>query len=182
MSTAAQEFAGTYEIDRTHSSVQFAVRHMQVSLFRASFEGVDGRLVADDSGLRLEGRVPVESVSIPSEPSEFRDHVVRGGDFFDADAHPEISFRSTSLELDGGRARVAGELTIRGLTRAVTALGTYESPIEDPYGSRRASLELRATVDRRSWNMDWQAALPSGGDALGWEVEVSANLELVEAA
>lgn len=175
-------FAGTFEVDPTHSSVQFAVRHMQVSVFRASFEGVEGSLVAGDVGVRLEGRVSVESVSIPRQPPEFRDHVVRGADFFDAAAHPEISFRSTSVDLEDGRARVTGELTLRGLTRTVVALGTYEPPVEDPYGARRASLELRTAVDRRSWNMDWQAALPRGGEALGWEVEVSANLELVEAA
>lgn len=182
MSTTIRAFEGTFEVDRTHSSVQFAVRHMEVSVFRASFDGVEGNLFADDAGVRLEGRVPVESVSIPSQPPEFRDHVVRGADFFDAAAHPEVRFRSSSVELVDGRASVTGELTIRGLTRTVTALGAYELPVEDPYGARRASLELRATLDRRSWDMDWQAPLPSGGEALGWEVEVSANLELVQAA
>lgn len=181
MSTITQEFVGRYEVDSAHSSVQFAVKHIQVSMFRASFEGVEGRLVADDAGVRLEGNVHVESVSIPSRPPEFRDHVVHGADFFDANAHPEISFRSTSAELNDGRASVTGELTIRGLARTVTAIGTYEPPVEDPFSSRRASLELRATLDRRSWNMDWQTPLPNGGDALGWEVDVSANLELVEA-
>ena len=61
----------------------------------------------------------------------------------------------------------------------VTATGTYSPTITDPFGVSRAALELRATVDRREWGLDWQLALPDGGDALGWEVEIAAVLELV---
>jgi hypothetical protein len=61
----------------------------------------------------------------------------------------------------------------------VTAAGSYAAPAEDPFGVPRAALELRATVDRRNWAMDWQLALPDGGDALGWDVELTVHLELV---
>ena len=68
---------GTYELDRAHSTVQFAVKHVGVSTFRASFADVDARLTVEDGAIALEGRVGVESVSIV-EPAEFREHVVRG--------------------------------------------------------------------------------------------------------
>ncbi len=178
MATFVQPFIGTYELDRNHSMFQFAVRHMKVSTFRASFADIDARLTAEGDTIELEGRALAESVSI-AEPPEFRDHVVRSTDFFDADAHPLIRFRSTSVELeDDGSAIVTGELTIRGISRSLTARGTYQPPTEDPFGGCRAGLELRATVDRRSWDMDWQVPLPDGGDALGWEVEITAQLEL----
>jgi polyisoprenoid-binding protein YceI len=95
--------------------------------------------------------------------------------------HPEIVFRSTRVELaeDGGAA-VDGELEIRGVARPVTATGTYQPPIEDPYGASRGAVELRTVVDRRDWGMNWQLALPAGGDALGYEVEVTVALELVK--
>lgn len=180
MATAVQPFAGTYELDRAHSTVHFAVRHQQISTFLASFGDVDARLTADDNTLALEGQASVQSVSI-TEPREFRDHVVRGGDFFDADTHPLITFRSTSIELgDDGTVTISGELTIRGATRTITARGTYQPTREDPFGAYRAGLELRATVDRRSWEMNWQMPLPDGSDALGWDVEITAQLELIK--
>jgi len=178
VATAVQPFTGVYELDPTHSTVQFAVRHLQVSMFRASFADLGARLHVGDDGATLEGRVRAESVSI--EAPEFRGHVVRGADFFDADVHPMITFHSTSVELgDDGTATVAGELAVRGVSHAVTATGTYQPPRQDPFGAHRIGLELGATVDRRDWEMTWQAPLPAGGDALDWEVELTAHLELV---
>ena len=180
MAVATAQLDGVYEADPYHSSFLFAVKHMNVSSFRASFADADARLEGDDSGLRLEGSARVESVSIQGPP-EFREHVVRGQDFFNAERYPEISFRSTRVVLAGdGTAEVEGELTIKGNTKAVRATGSYQPPVEDPYGSRRAALELRSTIDRRDWGMDWQASLPGGGDALGYEVELTAHLELVK--
>lgn len=182
MTTAVQAFAGAYELDRAHSTIQFAIRHQQIAMFRGSFADVDVRLTADDGTIRLEGRAQVETISI-GEPQEFRDHVVHSADFFDAGSHPLITFRSTSIDLeDDGRATVNGELTIRGTTRTVTAHGTYESTRVDPFGNHRAGLALQATIDRRSWDLSWQMPLPDGSDALGWDVEISAELELVRVA
>lgn len=126
--------------------MQFAVRHQQISTFRASFGDLNARLTADDNTIALEGQARVESVSI-TEPTEFHDHVVRGGDLFDADTHPLIAFRSTRIELDDdGTASVSGDLTIRarparsqcrgrtsrrGKTRSATTAqaSSYERPL-----------------------------------------------------
>jgi len=180
MTVATQQFTGTFVADPAHSSFQFAVKHMKVSVFRAGFAEVDARLVGDDSQLSLEGRAKVESVSI-SSPPEFREHVVNGEDFFDAGNHPEVVYRSTRVELgEDGTARFDGELEIRGISHPVEATGTYQTPIEDPYGLTRTALELAATVDRRDWGMDWQMPLPKGGDVLGYEVELTIHLELIK--
>lgn len=177
MATAVRPFTGTYDLDRDHSTFQFAVRHVGVSLFRASFADIDARLAADRATILLEGSARAESVSI-SDP-DFRAHVVHGMDFFGADAHPLLTFRSTSVELrDDGSAAVSGMLAIRGVSRRVSAQGTYQPPTEDPFGRYRVGLELRTVVDRREWGMGWQLALPDGSDALGWEVEITAQLEL----
>jgi polyisoprenoid-binding protein YceI len=153
---------------------------MNVSTFRAWFGDVDARLIADASERRLEGAARAESISIVDPPA-FREHVVRGADFFDADHHPEILFRSERVDLaENGTATVAGELTIKGLSRPITATGTYQRPVEDPYGSLRAALELRAVLDRRDWGMSWQQPLPDGTDAVGWDVELTVQLELVK--
>jgi polyisoprenoid-binding protein YceI len=163
-----------------NSTVQFAVTHLTVSTFRASFADVEGRLAAEGDAIVFEARALADSVSIV-EPSEFREHVVHGADFFDAETHPAITFRSTDVQLDDdGTASVAGELMIREVSRGVTAAGTYRPPTEDPFGNHRAGIELAATIDRRSWGLDWQAELPGGGEAVGWDVEISVQLELIE--
>jgi polyisoprenoid-binding protein YceI len=180
MATAVQPFAGTYELDTAHSTVQFGIRHQQIATFRASFVELKARLTTDDGTIALAGEARAGSVSISGAP-EFREHVVRGADFFDADTHPVISFHSTRVDLkDDGTTEVAGELTIRGATRPITAYGSYEPPREDPSGNCRAGFELRATLDRRTWGMTWQMPLPDGRDALGWDVEITAQLELVK--
>ena len=181
MAIAVQPFEGTYELDPNHSSFQFEVEHLNLSTFRASFAEIDARLADDNGVLVLEGQARAESISIVDP--EFREHVVHGADFFEADVHPLITFRSTSVELGDDRsASVSGELAIRGVSRPVTASGTFAPPTADPFGLSRAALELRATVDRRSWDLNWQLPLPDGSDALGWEVEITAHLELVQKA
>ena len=178
MAIAVQPFAGIYKLDRNHSSFQFSVHHLGLSTFRASFADIDARLVAEDDTLALVGNARADSISIV-EP-DFRAHVVHGADFFEADTFPLVVFRSTRIELGDDRsAAVVGELEIRDVSRAVTATGTYSPTITDPFGVSRAALELRATIDRRDWEMHWQLPIPDGGDALGWEVEITADLELV---
>lgn len=180
MSTA-HPFTGTYDVDPVHSSVQFAVEHI-VSTFRASFVDIEGRLLVDDAAAVLTASAAAESVSI-TQPEDFREHVVNGDDFFDARVHPRLSFRSTRIDLhEDGSATVEGELTIRGVARPLTAEGSYRTPALDPFGAERAALRLRASVDRRDWNLGFQLPLPDGGDAVGWEVELTADLELVRAA
>jgi len=182
MSTATQPLTGTFTADPIHSSFQFAVKHMKVATFRAGFDDVEARLVAGDEGIALEGRAKVDSVSV-TNPPELRAHLVESADFFDGTNHPEIVFSSTGVDLaDDGTATVAGELTIKGITKPITATGTYQAPVEDPYGGVRSALELTATLDRREWDLNWQAPLPSGDDVLAWDVTLSVNLELVQQA
>jgi len=164
-----------YELDRTHSTVQFAVRHVGVSTFRGSFDDVDAELARAGDELQLRAEAVVASISI-TDP-DFRAHVVDGDDFFAAAQSPVITFRSTEVLIDGDRVELAGELRIRGVARPVRATGLFTAPREDPFGNTRLGLELSAKLDRRQFGLNWQAALPDGGDALGWDVTVTAQLE-----
>ena len=181
MKTKAHPFTGSFEIDPVHSTVQFAVSHI-VSTFRASFQDVGGQLVVDNGETALTATAPVESVTIGA-PADFRQHVVYGEDFFNAGAYPEIRFRSTELRFgDDGSAAVTGELTIRGVIGTVTAEGRYNGPKHDPFGGERLAVRLSTTIDRRDWGLSWQLPLPQGGDAVGWQVELTAELELTRSA
>jgi len=180
MATTTPVLDGTYELDRTHSTVQFAVRHAGVSTFRGSFVDFGARLIIEEGVAVLEAGAAVQSISIV-DPPEFREHVVQGNDFFAADAHPRIVFESARIDLvEDARSTVYGGLEIRGVRRPVTAMATFTPPTEDPFGNTRIGLAVNATIDRRGWGMDWQLQLPSGGDALGWDVDVSAHLEFTK--
>ena len=177
MSTVAvQPFSGTYNALAVPSSFAFAVRHSGVFWFRGSLSDVAATLRADGDALALEGSARVESISVV-EPAAMRASVL-GPEFFDAERHPEIMFRSTAVRLaDDGRAEVDGELTIRGVTRPVIASGDYTSPRLSSFGEI-AGLQLHARFDRRDFGFDWQMQLPGGGDAVGWDVEVDIDLLL----
>jgi polyisoprenoid-binding protein YceI len=177
MSTTPTALAGTYAADPVHSSFGFAVRYQGVSLFRGTLDDITASLTDG----RLEGSAKVESISIRT-PEQFRAHVL-SAEFFDAEQHPEVTFTSSELDLaDDGTARVAGELTIKGITRPVEATGTWISPAADAFGSTRGHLQLEAVIDRTAYDMNWNAPLPSGGKALADEVALTVDISLTEQA
>jgi polyisoprenoid-binding protein YceI len=179
MTTAVQPFAGTYHADPVHSSFGFGVLYSGTGKFRGTLGDVSATLTAGDDGVVLEGAARVESISI-REPEMFRAHVL-GGEFFDAENHPEVKFRSTKVDLaEDGTARVEGELTIAGTTRSVAAAGTWREPVDAAGGGLRAGLELATVIDRRDFGFDWQMELPSGGEALAYDVTLEIDLQLVQ--
>jgi polyisoprenoid-binding protein YceI len=163
----------TYKVDPVHSSFGFAVKHNGISLFRGQFEQVDAEL---KDGV-LTGTVQVDSVktAIP----QLKDHLL-APDFFDATETPTISFTSTEIRPgDDDSVEVDGNLTIRGVSKPVTARGTY-GQATGLGGNDVVGFDLETTVDRRDYGLNWQAPLPSGGDAVAWDVTIQTHLELTE--
>jgi polyisoprenoid-binding protein YceI len=178
MATAtAPLLSSTYNADPVHSNFGFAVRYQGVSLFKGTLSEVAATLTDG----RLEGTAKVESISIRT-PDQFRQHVL-SAEFFDAANHPEVTFTSNDLDLrEDGTAAVAGELTIKGITRPVEAVGTWIAPDADAFGNARGHLNLEAVVDRTEFDMNWNMALPSGGNVLANDVTLTVELSLVEQA
>jgi polyisoprenoid-binding protein YceI len=173
--TTATKLSGTYTADPVHSSFAFAVRYQGVSLFKGTLDEVDAKLVDG----KLEGSAKVESISIRT-PEQFRAHVL-SAEFFDAANHPTVEFRSNDVELgEDETAKVEGELTIKGITRPITAAGTWVAPEADAFGNTRGHLNLEAVVDRTEFDMNWNMALPSGGNVLANDVTLTVELSLVE--
>jgi polyisoprenoid-binding protein YceI len=174
MSVATAVPAGTWTVDKVHSSIGFEVEHM-VSTFRGRFEDYDAQLVDG----KLVGMVAVPSVKVYDENLEA--HLL-SPEFFDAELHPALRFESRELTIDGdGNVTVDGELTIKGTTREVAGRGRYSHVEADMAGGERIGLALEATVDRREFGLDWNAPLPKGGFALGNDVTLVIALELVRA-
>lgn len=176
--TAVQLFEGTYRAQSTASTFAFGVRHSAAFWFRGAFADVTATLRGDGDALVLEGAARVASISIV-DPPEMRASVL-GDQFFDAERHPQVGFRSVDMRLaDDGGVEVDGKLTIRGVTRPVAAVGHLSPPRQAGFGEV-AGVDLRATIDRRDFGFDWQAELPGGNEAVGWEVEVNIDLLLLK--
>lgn len=177
MSTTEQRTlipAGTWNLDPVHSSVGFAVTHSGVMTFRGSFKDVGATLVAG----RLEGVVQVASVVV--DDPNLAGHL-QTPDFFDAEQHPRLRFVSSTIERDGDRVSIGGDLTLRGVTRPVEITGAISGPVTDGYGNQRLGLDLETTVNRRDYGIDWGADLPSGEPMLADDVVITADLALVQA-
>lgn len=171
--------AGTYTVDPIHSSISFAITHNGVATFRSGFDSYEARLSGGESP-RLVGSVDVGSVKIDEE--QLKGHLL-SPDFFDAGRYPQLRFESTELSVgDDGAVTLRGELEIHGERREVEASGKFGRLGADLAGNARVGLSLAATVDRRSFGLDWNAELPSGGEVLDYEVAIAVELELVEEA
>ncbi len=167
---------GTWQVDPVHSNVSFSVKHMAVANFRGGFGTFDVTL--DEAGLR--GTVDVASINV-SEPN-LNGHLL-SPDFFDAERNPQLSFRSTAIGVSADELEIDGELTLKGVTHPVKITGVLSGPVTHPFdGSSRLGLELETIIDRTAFGLNWNAPLPTGGFAVGNDVKLYAELELVEEA
>jgi polyisoprenoid-binding protein YceI len=169
---------GTWTADALHSNAGFEVEHGGVSTFRGGFKPIDARLLSGDEGLRLEGTVKVESISIDDD--NIRPHLL-SPEFFDVERNPEVTFRSTRISGDADDLTVRGELALAGVSLPVEARGRLRGPVETPAGDKIA-LSLEATIDRTAYGMNWQMDLPGGGSMLGNQVRLIVELEFNRAA
>ena len=165
---------GTWELDPVHSKASFAVKHAGISTFRGHFTQVDAKLA---DGV-LTGAVDVASVEVPVD--QLKGHL-QGPDFFDAERFPEITFKASETAQDGERLTVKGELTMRGVTQPIEAVGSLSGPAQYFDGKDRVAIELETTVDRTAYGINWNAPIPSGGNALADEVTITVELQLVRA-
>ena len=164
---------GTWVLDPVHSSIGFAVGYSGIGTFRGTFEDVDAKLVDG----RLEGVAQVGGVKVDDE--NLAGHL-QSPDFFDAEQYPELRFVSRSIERDGNRVSIDGELTLRGVTKPVEITGTVTGPLENAYGQQRLGFDLETTVNRQDFGITWNMELPGGGQALADDVLITANVALVQ--
>jgi polyisoprenoid-binding protein YceI len=169
---------GTWQTDPVHSTVGFAVRHA-VGTFRGGFGRFDATLTDASGEPQLTGRVPVESIEVKEENLEA--HLL-SPEFFDRDQTPEIAFESSKFARHGDELVVDGELTVKGVSKPVTARGSFTDPIPGADGNDRLGIELETAVDRHDYGLDWNMDMPDGSKILGDEVTLTAHLELVKEA
>ncbi len=171
----------TYTIDKAHSEAGFQVRHL-VSKVRGRFTDFEGTIQADEKNPgRSSVQVTIQAASIDTDQPD-RDAHLRSADFFKVDEFPTLSFVSTSVAPAGGNAYVvAGDLTIRGVTRRLAVPVTFLGQARDPWGHERAGFEAEFTINRKDFGLTWNAALETGGFLVGDEIKIALSFEAIEA-
>jgi polyisoprenoid-binding protein YceI len=169
-----------WKVDETHSSLQFAVRHLAISNVRGTFRRWTANLVLEEGDLTKSSvSVEIESASVDSANAQ-RDANLRSNSFLDVEAFPRLSFESRRVDPVGGdRYRVVGDLTIRGVTREATLDAVIGGFVRDHRGFRRVGLSAATKIKRADFGMVWNQVLEAGGLAIGEEVAISIELEAI---
>jgi polyisoprenoid-binding protein YceI len=185
MSTLAtpQTSTATWNIDAAHSVAEFKVKHMMISNVKGQFAKVTGWLTLDESdpkNSRVEALI--EASSIETRDAQ-RDTHLKSADFFDVEKFPTLSFKSSHITLvRDGELAVAGDLTIRGVTRKVVF--TVEGPTppaRDPWGGTRVAVSATTKINRKDFGLTWNAALETGGILVGDEVTITLDVQFTKA-
>jgi polyisoprenoid-binding protein YceI len=173
----------TWNIDTSHSGINFSVRHMVVSKVRGRFAKFAGVIDLNEDDLTHSTlEATIDAASIDTGTPE-RDAHLRSADFFDAEAFPTLRYRSRRIEaLSGDRYRVIGDLTIRDVTREVPLEVEYGGRAVDPWGNERAGFSARASLERKEFGLAWNQVLEAGGVLVGERVDIDIELEVVSAA
>jgi polyisoprenoid-binding protein YceI len=183
--TEAPATSSIWQIDATHTQVEFAVRHLMISTVRGRFSDVNGTLTVPDGDFsRAQLAVVINAASVDTREPQ-RDAHLRSADFFDVEHFPTLEFRSRRVEADRRDSRkllVVGDLTLRGVTREVTLAVTAEGRGRDPWGGERAGFSATTRISRKDFGLTWNQLLETGGVAVSDEVKISIDLEIVAQA
>ena len=178
--TTQTETLQTFAIDPSHSSAGFTVRHMGFSKVRGRFEQLEGSIAMDGEDLAtVEAEATIQTQSITTNDQKRDDHL-RSADFFEVEAYPTLTFKSTGVEgIQGNRFTLVGELTMHGVTRTVELDAEYLGEAVDPWGGTRVAFEAATTVNRKDYGLNWNAVLETGGLLVSDAVEITLELQAV---
>jgi polyisoprenoid-binding protein YceI len=183
MSAPTAEKITTWQLDPTHSSVVFAVKHMMMTTVRGHFREFKATLHGDrDHAEKAAVEGVIETASIDTGVAD-RDGHLRSPDFFDAGAYPQITFRSTHVDnpprKEGDRFKVVGDLTMHGTTMEVELDCEYLGRGTDPWGKTRAGFSFRTEFNRQDWGLKWNQAMETGGVLVANKVKVEGEGQFV---
>jgi polyisoprenoid-binding protein YceI len=167
---------GTWVLDPAHSEVGFSVRHMMISKVRGAFNIKSATLVATENPLDATVEATVDVTSLDTKDAG-RDGHLLSADFFDAENHPTIVFRSTGVRIEDGDFLVDGDLTIRGISKPVTFDFDFGGFGADPWGNYKAGATAKTVINREDFGLTWNAALETGGVLVGKDVTITLDLQ-----
>jgi len=180
MSDLSSLTPGTWNVDPSHSGLNFSVKHLMVSKVRGRFGSFTGTLeiASDPLQSSVSATANVDSISTGDQG---RDDHLKSADFFDASTFPTIEFKSTKIEADGDDFVLFADLTIRGVTKNVKFELEFEGVGKDPWGNTKAGFTAEAEINRKDWGLEWNAALETGGVLVGEKVKLQLDIQAAKA-
>jgi polyisoprenoid-binding protein YceI len=171
----------TWNIDTSHSSIDFKVKHMAISTTKGNFKSFVATAQTDNGVLKgLEATIDAASVDTNDEK---RDGHLKSEDFFDATNHPKITVKSTKVEhVSGSDYKITADVTMRGVTNPVTFTAEVGNPVKDPWGNQRAAANITGKLNRKEWGLNWNMVLEMGGLMVSEEVTFDFDVEMVAQA
>jgi polyisoprenoid-binding protein YceI len=167
-----------WEIDPAHTHVGFSVAHLVVSEVEGAFKTFSGKALLEEKDLtKSEVEFSIDTASIDTGNAD-RDKHLKSPDFFDAQSHPKITFKSSKITKAGKGYKLKGDLTIRGVTKPVTLDATLSEPINDPWGKQVRAGKISGKIKRADFGLAWNKTLDKGGLLVGEDVTIAIKLEL----
>lgn len=170
---------GIWTIDPDHSVAAFAVKHLKIAYVRGQFNKISGTVTFDPADItKTAAEATIDAASLITGIKKRDDHVM-SADFIEASAFPFITFRSTKVKSVGeNRAKLTGDLTIRGITKPVTLDVEFSGPVKSPYGGEiTMGFSASATVDRFAYGVSWNEVMEDGGFMIDKDVKITIDIE-----
>lgn len=181
--TSTDPRTGTYSLDPSHTRIGFVARHAMVTKVRGAFTDVTGSGTFDAGNPAASSFSATIQVASINTGNADRDNHLRTNDFFEPDTYPEITFASTAIEAAGDDTyRVTGDLTMKGVTKSIAFDLEVSGPAKDPFGNERIGLEGSVQVNRKDWNLSWNAPLETGGVLIGEKVTLEFDVSAIKSA
>ena len=176
--TRPQLETGIWTLDKAHTKIGFAARHLMVTKVRGHFDDFDARIEVAEDLTESTVEVTLDASSITTGAPD-RDGHLRSADFLDAENHAQLKFVSTDISRQGETWKVTGNLTIRDVTHPITLDVRYEGSATDPWGKEHVGFSATAEMTRADWDLTWNAQLEGGGWLVSKEVVLEIEGQLV---
>lgn len=177
----AEAEVARWDIDPDHSTIEFRVAHMVVSKTSGRFRDYQGFVEMDADAKMLKSiEATIKAGSIDTNHDK-RDAHLRNADFLDVDQFPTMTYKMKQYQKQGDIYTIIGDLTLRGVTKAVTLSGTFNGITKDPWGNTRAGFSADGKLNRKDFGMVWNKVLDSGGLVVGDEVHIHLDIECIKA-
>lgn len=170
-----------WSIDPAHSEISFKIKHLMISTVTGQFKkfNLEGETETDDfnTAEKIEFTADVNSIDTNNEQ---RDAHLKSADFFNIEKNPQIHFKGKKYEMNGDEGTLSGDLTIAGITKAITLNVEFGGVIVDPYGQTKAGFTVTGKINRKDFGITYNSTLETGGVLLGDEIKINAEIQLIK--
>lgn len=171
----------SWKIDPAHSEILFKVKHLMITNVKGEFVNFEADILSDGddfSNAQITASIDASSVFTNNKD---RDNHLKGADFFEAEKHKTLEFKSTGIKkIDDETFQVTGDMTIKGVTNPVKLNVEFGGTATDPFGNEKAGFSITGKLNRKEWGLNYNAALETGGVMVGEEVKLMIEAQFIK--